>query len=263
MVKISTFSRHFVFLICLMFSSGLWANSKEVTLAKDFVTKLLDLGKLSKKHDADSKSRAKEIVKELSNGVDFEGLAAKSLHMTWQNTTKAKRKEFMDTLQGMIEEVLFPKAHKISAPLNEIEFSLHPKNMKRVKAKTRFETEKQGEIIEKDLEIDLIYSNAGLIEDAWIEGELVSANLQRQFDNALKKKSFDQILTQMKSKLKQKKAEDVEPESQAVKQPETKKSATKKAEKVQKSESAEPAEGAEKIEEPELPLDESTSEDVE
>ena len=188
---------------CLMgVTSQVQANSKEVELARGFVTKLLKLGKLSKKYDDKSKADAKVIVKELSDGVDFSGLAAKSLHTTWDNMKQAKRDDFMETLQGMIEEVLFPRAHKISAPLNEIEFSLHPKNPKRVKAKTRFETEKHGEIIEKDLEIDLIYNGKGLITDAWIEGELVSQNLQRQFDNALKKKSFDQILAQMKSKLK-------------------------------------------------------------
>ena len=213
-----------------------FAKSKEVELAKDFVAQLLELGKLSKKYDKKSKAQAKVIVRKLSQGVDFEGLAAKSLHTTWDKMAKVKRDDFMETLQGMIEEVLFPRAHKISAPLNEIEFSLHSNNSRRVKAMTRFETEKHGEIIEKDLEIDLIYSPSGLIADAWIEGEMVSSNLQRQFDNALKKKSFDQILAQMKKKLKgvrqtDEAPADVKAESQAVKGevPKTVESEVKKA----------------------------------
>jgi len=59
-------------------TSQVQANSKEVELARGFVTKLLKLGKLSKKYDDKSKADAKVIVKELSDGVDFSGLAAKS-----------------------------------------------------------------------------------------------------------------------------------------------------------------------------------------
>lgn len=188
--------------LCLLAAAPhLRAESEEVAKARAFVNDLLILGKLSKKKSEDSKAEAKDLVAKLSSGVDFEGLAAKSLKGTWDGLSESKKQDFMDTLQGMIEEVLFPRAHRISAPLNEVEFSLHPKNLKRVKAKTRFETEKHGEIVERDLEIDLIYADSGSIEDAWIEGELVSSNLQRQFDNALKKKTFDQILAQMKSKL--------------------------------------------------------------
>lgn len=192
-----------LFTFCLLVgASDLRAESEEVTKAREFVNDLLTLGKLSKQKTGETQPEAKALVAKLSAGVDFEGLAAKSLRGTWSGLGEEKQKDFMDTLQGMIEEVLFPRAHRISAPLNEVEFSLHPKNLKRVKAKTRFETEKHGEIVERDLEIDLIYAESGSIEDAWIEGELVSSNLQRQFDNALKKKTFDQILAQMKSRLK-------------------------------------------------------------
>jgi|GEM_PF-1238811 len=178
-------------------------SSDVVTRAKGFVSDLIALGKISKGGTAlDLSPEGKKLVESLSTGVDFEALARSALGSKWDALKPAVKNDFMSTLRETIETVLYPRAHRISAPLNEIQFTKNSSKPMNVLAKTKFEAEKEGEIVERDLEFELIFGTGGKkIVDAWIEGELVSANLKRQFDQALQKKTMEQILEQMKKRL--------------------------------------------------------------
>lgn len=171
--------------------------------AKLFVADLIALGKFSKSNEKLSTNvEAQKLVDKLSNNVNFEELAKSALGARWNSISKELKQDFMKTLKESIETILYPRAHRISAPLAEINFTKVDGKPLNVRAKTRFESEKQGEIVERELELELVYSSAQKqIVDAWIEGEQVSANLKRQFDQALQKKTVEQLLEQMKSRL--------------------------------------------------------------
>jgi len=169
--------------------------------SRSFVAQLLELGKLSRESKGVVTPDSKKAIQNLSSQIDFEVLASRSLGTTWKNLATAKRKDFMNTLKESIEVLLFPKADRITAPLNEVKFTVNPKATRQVRARTKFETTKQGEVVEKEIEFELVFDNREKVVDTILEGELVSANLKRQFDQALQKKTFDQLLTQMKTRL--------------------------------------------------------------
>jgi ABC-type transporter MlaC component len=201
MKKLSALLLLFVFFV----SMGEAAEKVDLlSQAQDFVKELLELGKISKDSQSlESNPQAKKLVEKLSSSVDFEALARASLGTRWTSLKPDLRSEFMATLRETIETILYPRAHRITTPLSEIQFSRNTKKAQNVIARTKFESEKEGEIIQKDLELELIFSKNGKkIVDAVLEGELVSANLKRQFDQALQKKSMEQLLAQMKTRLK-------------------------------------------------------------
>jgi ABC-type transporter MlaC component len=187
-----------VFSVVSMQHSGAAVMDK----SKSFVSQLLELGQLSRATQGALSPESRKLIEGLSSQVDFESLASKSLGATrWKQIDSATRQDFLKTLQETIETVLYPRADRITTSLNEVRFEANPKAARNVVARTKFETEKQGEIVERDLEFELIFDAREKVVDAIIEGELVSANLKRQFDQALQKRSFEQILAQMKKRL--------------------------------------------------------------
>jgi ABC-type transporter MlaC component len=169
--------------------------------SKAFVSQLLDLGKLSRTSKGVVTPESRVAIQTLSSRIDFEALAAKSLSGTWKNLSAAKRKEFLSILQESIEVFLFPKADRITSSLNEVKFTQNPQTPSQVKANTRFETTKQGEVVERTIEFELIFDTKEKVADAILEGEKVSSNLKRQFDQALQKKTFDQLLDQLRKRI--------------------------------------------------------------
>lgn len=190
----------YLLLLALM-SLAIPARAEVMEKSKSFVAQLLELGKLSRASKGVVTAESKKAIQNISAQIDFEALASKSLGNTWKNLAAPKRKEFMNTLKESIEVLLFPKADRITAPLNEVKFSVNPKASRQVRARTKFETLKQGEVIEKEIEFELVFDAREKVVDTFLEGELVSANLKRQFDQALQKKTFDQLLAQMKTRL--------------------------------------------------------------
>lgn len=187
-----------------MFSTSPKADAVLTAHAKLFVADLIELSKFSKaKAKLSTNAEAQKLLNKISATIDFEELAKTALGDRWNTLSETLKQDFLKTLRESIETLLYPRAHAISAPLSDIKFSSAESKPLNVKAKTRFESEKHGEIVERDLELELIYSKAkNRIVDAIIEGELVSSNLKRQFDQALKKRSFEELLTQMKQRLK-------------------------------------------------------------
>ena len=169
--------------------------------SKAFVSQLLDLGRLSRSSKGVVTPESRIAIRTLSSRIDFEALAAKSLGTTWKKITAPKRKEFLNILQESIEVFLFPKADRITSSLNEVKFTPNPKASNQVKANTKFETTKQGEVVERDIEFELIFDRKGKVVDTILEGERVSSNLRRQFDQALQKKTFDQLLDQLRKRV--------------------------------------------------------------
>jgi ABC-type transporter MlaC component len=203
-------------LVVLLLALTIPSRAAVMDKTKSFVSQLLELGRLSRESKGVLTEQSRAAIRNLSSQIDFEALAAQSLGGTWKNLSAAKRKDFLKTLQESIEVLLFPKADRLTASLGEVKFSQSPKSPRQVLARTIFETTRQGELVEKDIEFELIFDARERVVDTILEGELVSGNLKRQFDQALKKKSFDQLLQQMKKRLNDGKIKKPAPESKKV-----------------------------------------------
>ncbi|MEO5667200.1 MAG: ABC transporter substrate-binding protein [Bdellovibrionota bacterium] len=188
-------------LIFALMALAIPSHAAVLEKSKSFVAQLLELGKLSREAKGALTPESKKSIQALSSQVDFQVLAAKSLGATWKKLTPAKRKDFLNTLQETIEVLLYPKADRITSSLNDVKFITTPAKPRQVNAQTTFEVEKQGDIIEKNIEFDLIFDAREKVVDTIIQGEMVSTNLKRQFEQALQKKTFDQLLEQMKKRV--------------------------------------------------------------
>ena len=173
-----------------------------VASAKIFMTQLIDLSKHSREKQGVASDESTRQVKDLSAKIDFQALAKKTLGKRWNGYSAADRREFMATLQELLEVVVYPKAQKITAKSDDVKFEKVAGQPSNVKAVAEIEREKKGDIVTEKLEVVLSFDPAGAkIVDAEIEGELISANLKRQFDEALKKKTFRNIIDQMKKRV--------------------------------------------------------------
>lgn len=184
--------------------SSSWAS---VPAAQSFLKELLTLADISKSQAGKLTAESKKHIDSLSAQVDFVRLSSVSLGPKWQQITELQRKDFIATLRELIESVLYPKAHKISAKLSDVKFADVPGKRGQVEALTRYEYEKLGDRVVKNIRIVLLYDSKGTrIVDAILEGEQLSSNLRRQFEQALQKKTFQQILDSMKKKVAESKA---------------------------------------------------------
>jgi ABC-type transporter MlaC component len=176
--------------------------SASIPSAKDFLKDLLDLSKISKATKGSDSPEARRLITALSDRVDFDTLARSALGTRWSSATPALRQDFRATLQNLLETVLYPKSHRMTAKLGDVVFTENPEAKGRITAKTRYEFEKKGELVERDLELVLVFgADDTRIVDAVIEGEVLSANLKRQFDQALQTKTLQQILDQLKKRV--------------------------------------------------------------
>ncbi|MBS1983367.1 MAG: ABC transporter substrate-binding protein [Bdellovibrionales bacterium] len=189
------FARCLCLVLCL---SALPAQAAKVEAAKQFMTGLVDLARTSKSTEGKVSAESSRRVKALSDQIDFAALARKSLGSRWQKFADSERKDFLRTLQELLEVVVYPAAKRIAMGPDGFVYS---ESADRVGVEGKIEREKNGEVLTQDLEVTLIFGGNGKIADAVIEDEMVSANLKRQFDSALKKESFASIIQKMKKRV--------------------------------------------------------------
>jgi len=186
----------------LLANSGFSAVSN-VAHAKEFLNDLIKLSENVRASGSDEERKA--LMRKISSSVDFEGLARKSLGKHWAKTTKAKREEFLQVLRELVEKVLYPRAKRINSKIGDIKFSDIPGKSGNVRASTKYEYEKAGDLVSRNVEIEILYGKVGgrlQIVDAILEGEQVSLNLNRQFSQILEKRTIDDVLKRMREKLK-------------------------------------------------------------
>lgn len=168
--------------------------------AKSFMSDLVEVAQLSQKQETPD-ANIKERIRSLSSRIDFTTLAQSSWGSArWKKFSKTDRKEFLDTLQELLEEVVYPNARKVAVRPEDLSYT--PGKGHRVNVQGRVVREKKGERVTQSVEVGLIYDRKDhKIVDAVIEGEVLSANLKRQFNEALKKQSFAQIIQKMKKRV--------------------------------------------------------------
>jgi len=171
-------------------------------MAKDFLFEIVEVAKFSKSQQGNITAESQTKVKSLSQKIDYTALAKKSLGARWAKYKEQERKDFLATLQTLLEEVVYPKAKNINVDNEDLKFEIVKGKPTQVKATAEVEREKKGEMVSQSLDIVMVYdAKSKKLVDAIIDGEQVSSNLKRQFDEALKKKTFAQIIEQMKKRV--------------------------------------------------------------
>ncbi len=199
------FSKFFLFTGLLIGISSLALSPLE--LSKTFMTDLAELAQQSKTNEGKFSTESKARLKKISAEIDFLSLSKRSFGAArWNKFSSADRTDFLNTFQELLETVVYPKAKLITAKVDDLRYTEVPGKVGQVRVVGKVEREKRGEVVEETLEIVLLSdSKTQKIFDAVIEEEQLSVNLKRQFDESLKKKSFTQIIAQMKKRIEESK----------------------------------------------------------
>ena len=170
--------------------------------ARSFMADLIKLSDFSRSKDGAFSADSNQLVQQISKKIDFPKLAQTSLGATrWKGIQESERTQFLKTLQELLEVVIYPEARKITSKAADLKYE---GGKTRVTVQAPIEREKRGELITKVVQIVLIYdTKTRRVEDAILEGEQISQNLRRQFDQALKKQKFADILTKMRKRVDQ------------------------------------------------------------
>jgi len=204
------FSRKCAGLFLMLVSLPVFASvpAKDLTsISRDFMFEIVEVANFSKTKSGQISTESQNRVKSVSAKIDFVALAKKALTPKWSKYSETEKKDFLATLQELLEQVVYPKAKNINVQSDDLKFESVPGKKGRIKVTAEVEREKKGEMVTQNIEIELIYDlKISKITDAVVEGELISANLKRQFDEALKKKTFSQIIEQMKKRVDESKS---------------------------------------------------------
>jgi ABC-type transporter MlaC component len=189
--------------VALPLASRAAEPAANVESSRAFLADLIKLSELSREKKGQKDAGAKQLVQSLSQRVDFSALALRSLGKArWNGLKPQERKDFLALLQELLEEVVYPQARKISSKTEALSFRADPAQKDRVLIEGTIEREKRGEIVSTELKVGLIYdAKTAKLVDALIEKEQISANLKRQFDAALKKQTFAQVLAKLKKRV--------------------------------------------------------------
>jgi ABC-type transporter MlaC component len=167
--------------------------------AEAFFQELLSLSSQAK---TVSDPNTQRRIRALSAQVDWTRLARASLGAKrWDQYAAADRLAFLRALQDLLELVVYPKAQNIASDPKTLTYTV---DKNRVSVRGSLEREKNGELVRNEVSVVLIYNTQSKkIMDAVVEGEPLSTNLKRQFDEALKTRTFKDILAQMQKRVEE------------------------------------------------------------
>lgn len=178
------------------------AENASVAMAKSFLTEMIDLSLSSKSTKGAQTEATQKKVRDLSGKIDLLQLARRSFGSRWVKFKEVDRRDFIASFQHLLEKTVYPQAQKFSAKAEDMQFNKLPGKNNVVQVMGKIEQEKKGDLVQQDMQIDLYIDTHTLkIYDAVIEHELLSANLKRQFNEALKKKTLRDIIQQMKKRV--------------------------------------------------------------
>lgn len=174
--------------------------------ARKFMTELVQVAQHSKDSGGKVDDAAKKEVADISAQIDFEALSRKALAPRWARFPLAERQQFLATLQDLLETVAYPNAKKLAVKPDDLTYAAVPGKPGQVRVTGQMNREKNGDIVTTQVEVIVIYDTKGKVVDAVLEGELLSANLNKQFTESLKKQTFGQIIDKMKKRVADAKA---------------------------------------------------------
>lgn len=191
-------------LLALSLFAGIAAQAapSNIDVVKSFMTEIVNLSVDAKNTQGATNEESKKKIVQISQKIDFIQLAKRSFGARWSKFKESDRKDFIATFEQLLEVTVYPRAQKINAKGDSIKYAAMPGKSSVVQVKGQIEQERKGDIVQQDIELQLhVDPKTSKIIDVVIEGELLSKNLKRQFDEALKKKTFGEIISQMKKRV--------------------------------------------------------------
>ncbi len=180
------------------------ASHDFVDEARAFFSGLVEVTQASRASGGQLNDGAKAKLQDVSSKVDVEKLSQASLGATrWKGLKAADREEFRSVLQQLLETAVFPAAKDISTKPEALKYEPVAAKPGQVRVSGDIERERAGERVSQPLSIVLVFdATSKRVKDAVLDRELISATFKRQFDKALQKQKFSQVLATMRQRVR-------------------------------------------------------------
>ena len=183
-----------LFLVLALGASATAAEPDAQTFMKD---KQTELATLDKKGGADNQKKILEVFDSI---LDYDALAQASLRDHWSDRTDSERKEFEETLKGLVQRAYRKNLDRTMD--YDVSFDGQTKEAEvftvRTTAKSR--TNAREEPISIDYTLHRV-GGAFRIQDIVTEGSSLVNNYHQQFNRIIKKDGFAELIRRMKAKL--------------------------------------------------------------
>ncbi|HTL47791.1 MAG TPA: ABC transporter substrate-binding protein [Verrucomicrobiae bacterium] len=138
----------------------------------------------------------KPIVDKANSLLDLEAMSKKALDAHWDSLTPEQRQSFLGLMGQLIEHVAYPKSRRFMGNYQITYPSVTPDETG-TRVQSIIKQEEQG------LDAEVIYhiSQAGKIDDVFLDGVSITEDLKYQFDKIISEKQFDGLIETMQKRL--------------------------------------------------------------
>jgi ABC-type transporter MlaC component len=179
--------------IILSWTLSATAVAEPEAVAKEFLQDLISFAEAQDKGIDNSAAHDK-----LRGRIHFASFAQRALGKRAKAIKASEKKEFERLLIELVEKSAFPRARQLLPYKDEVKIS---KVGKDVIVDGRWFKEKNGDRVVREFQMKLLFDAQERIIDADFDGQPVSQNIARQVDKHMQKKSFADLLAQMRKRV--------------------------------------------------------------
>lgn len=188
-------------LLFLVFSSFSFAGLKQATIHPDMTNKIDKVLMILKDSKLEKSKKAEEIINLMNNVFDYSLMSRLSLGKDWNEITPAQKSEFIKLFTKKLKDSYIEKLDLYTDELVEVLGIDQPKSNRIVLKTQLIGKEEKYEIDYKFYQEDGV--DSWLIYDVDLLGVSIIQTYRKQFSGFLKDKTFDELLTFLKSNKQQ------------------------------------------------------------
>lgn len=188
-------------LLFLVFSSFSFAGLKQATIHPDMTNRIDKVLMILKDSKLEKSKKAEEIINLMDNVFDYSLMSRLSLGKDWNEITPAQKSEFVKLFTKKLKDSYIEKLDLYTDELVEVLGIDQPKSNRIVLKTQLIGKEEKYEIDYKFYQEDGV--DSWLIYDVDLLGVSIIQTYRKQFSGFLKDKTFDELLTFLKSKKQQ------------------------------------------------------------
>ncbi len=188
-------------LLFLVFSSFSFAGLKQATIHPDMTNKIDKVLMILKDSKLEKSKKAEEIINLMNNVFDYSLMSRLSLGKDWNEITPAQKSEFVKLFTKKLKDSYIEKLDLYTDELVEVLGIDQPKSNRIVLKTQLIGKEEKYEIDYKFYQEDGV--DSWLIYDVDLLGVSIIQTYRKQFSGFLKDKTFDELLTFLKSNKQQ------------------------------------------------------------
>lgn len=188
-------------LLFLVFSSFSFAGLKQATIHPDMTNRIDKVLMILKDSKLEKSKKAEEIINLMDNVFDYSLMSRLSLGKDWNEITPVQKSEFIKLFTKKLKDSYIEKLDLYTDELVEVLGIDQPKSNRIVLKTQLIGKEEKYEIDYKFYQEDGV--DSWLIYDVDLLGVSIIQTYRKQFSGFLKDKTFDELLTFLKSKKQQ------------------------------------------------------------